>query len=67
MLGLPASAMDGDPVTLRVGETVSFGDRMGPLVVNEDGTTAMITNWAQMAGMLTVWNGIHYDCNKGEP
>mmetsp|Transcript_55901 Transcript_55901/g.136979 ORF Transcript_55901/g.136979 Transcript_55901/m.136979 type:complete len:315 (+) Transcript_55901:147-1091(+) len=43
---LPAAS--SDTTNLKVGETMSLGDRMGPLVINTDGTTSRIANWAEM-------------------
>ncbi|GAA5910053.1 hypothetical protein JCM5296_007007 [Sporobolomyces johnsonii] len=46
----PRALGDDDPIKLDVnsGESVSLFDRLGPTVVNSDGTLSRIGNWAEM-------------------
>ncbi|EKX53377.1 hypothetical protein GUITHDRAFT_101081 [Guillardia theta CCMP2712] len=46
---VPALPAPSDAATtLQVGETVSLEDRLGPLVVNADGSLSRIANWENM-------------------
>ncbi|GAA5931427.1 hypothetical protein JCM1841_001664 [Sporobolomyces salmonicolor] len=46
----PQALADDDPIKLDVnsGESVSLFDKLGPTVVNSDGTLSRIANWAEM-------------------
>lgn len=41
---LPPPEPDSDLPTIRLGETISF-EKMGPIILNTDGTTRRIENW----------------------
>ncbi|GAA6007220.1 hypothetical protein JCM10207_001550 [Rhodosporidiobolus poonsookiae] len=48
-LALPAPPQHDDATKLEVGgESVSLYDRLGPTVVNSDGTLSRIANWTEM-------------------
>ncbi|GAA6036536.1 hypothetical protein JCM8097_003553 [Rhodosporidiobolus ruineniae] len=48
-LPAPPEHKEDDPVKLDVnGEAFSLYDRLGPTVVNSDGTLSRIANWAEM-------------------
>ncbi|KAI0112784.1 hypothetical protein F4776DRAFT_639884 [Hypoxylon sp. NC0597] len=48
-LPLPEPTHSGDTTELPVGGEGVKLDKLGPLVVNEDGTMSRIANWAEMA------------------
>ncbi|KAI1412302.1 hypothetical protein F5Y13DRAFT_45843 [Hypoxylon sp. FL1857] len=48
-LPLPEPTHNGDTTELPVGGEGVKLDKLGPLVVNEDGTMSRIANWAEMA------------------
>jgi hypothetical protein len=43
-LGLPAGSSDGTQ-KLVLGESYNLFDKMGPLIINDDGSTRRIANW----------------------
>ncbi|GAA5991529.1 hypothetical protein JCM11641_000195 [Rhodosporidiobolus odoratus] len=49
-LPAPPESKDDEPLKLDVstGESVSLFDRLGPTVVNSDGTLSRISNWSEM-------------------
>uniref|UniRef100_A0A7S3ZE01 Uncharacterized protein n=1 Tax=Lotharella globosa TaxID=91324 RepID=A0A7S3ZE01_9EUKA len=44
----PPSQSSNTTKTYQIGEKINLGDTMGPLVINEDGTSSYINNWAEM-------------------
>jgi hypothetical protein len=48
-LALPEPPKDGDAVSLTVGGEGIKLDRLGPLVIHQDGTVSRIANWAEMS------------------
>ncbi|KAH8906943.1 hypothetical protein BR93DRAFT_937869 [Coniochaeta sp. PMI_546] len=49
-LPAPESGEGGASTTIEVnGASVSLADKLGPVVVNEDGTMSRIANWAEMS------------------
>uniref|UniRef100_A0A7S2TNH2 Uncharacterized protein n=1 Tax=Lotharella oceanica TaxID=641309 RepID=A0A7S2TNH2_9EUKA len=44
----PRQSSSNDTKTFQIGEKIDLGDHMGPLVINEDGTSSYISNWKEM-------------------
>eukprot|EP00465_Bigelowiella_longifila_P005769 CAMPEP_0185264716 /NCGR_PEP_ID=MMETSP1359-20130426/24487_1 /TAXON_ID=552665 /ORGANISM="Bigelowiella longifila, Strain CCMP242" /LENGTH=142 /DNA_ID=CAMNT_0027853485 /DNA_START=356 /DNA_END=784 /DNA_ORIENTATION=- len=45
---LPAPDPNKNMSEISIGQSKSFYEEMGPLVINEDGTTGYLTNWKEM-------------------
>lgn len=45
---LPESSPDSNLPRIKLGETISF-ERLGPVIINTDGTTRVIENWNELS------------------
>lgn len=72
----PSESGEGGTTTIEVnGARVSLADRLGPVVVNEDGTMSRIANWGEMSDIekrntvriLGARNRLRLDALRGAP